>query len=283
MFLYNAVALYPRPGSVMRGDREGLDERELRLLSRIRGYDPVRLARLVEEHVTRGDERKYFRFRWSRFYGGSAVGDVVGCNLRCVFCWTGRARDDLRLGFFVSSREAARRLISLSRGRGRVVRLSAGEPTIGWHHLLGLLERLRGSGRLFVLETNGVLIGHEASRAAELAEYGDLVHVRLSLKACSPRWFKLLTGASERGFELQLAAAEALAKSGVSFHVSVFAAFGTRECWSRLLSELSARVGPGIVENIEVEPLVLYPPARRRLRILGLRPTNPSLVYEPGR
>jgi len=251
------------------------------LAERIRGFDPIHVSALLEEKVQRGEERKYFRFRYSRFYGGSAVGDVVGCNLRCAFCWTGRARDDLRVGFWVSPSDAASRLLRLA--RGSPVRLSAGEPTLGWRHLIRLLDELykRDADMLFILETNGVLLGAYPERATLLARHPLRPFVRVSLKACSPQWFKVLTGAKEYGLELQLRAVEALYRSGARLRVAVFAAFGSRQCWAKLLQELAERTGPEVVSDIEVEPLVLYPTTVRRLRVLGLEPTNPELVFTP--
>lgn len=267
----------------------GVEERVRELASRMRGYDPVEVSLRLERLVERGDRRRYFRFRGSRFYGGSAVGDVVLCNLRCAFCWTGRPRDDPRLGFYVSPREAAEKLLSIARREGyRVLRLSAGEPTLGRRHLLRLLSELSRRMKppeLFVLETNGLMLAIDETLVEGLEEYRGIVHVRLSVKACSPEWFKVLTGASEKGLELQLRAIELLEDHGLSYHVSVFAAFGSEECWSRLLEQLASRVGPKVLETIEVEPLVLYPTAQRRLRILerlGVKP-RPALVYKPTR
>jgi uncharacterized Fe-S cluster-containing radical SAM superfamily protein len=50
-------------------------------------YDPLELARQTTEIVCRGKERKYYRFRPARFYGGIATADCLGCNLRCAFYW----------------------------------------------------------------------------------------------------------------------------------------------------------------------------------------------------
>jgi len=253
------------------------------LAQHIRGFDPVRVSEHLERFVEKGGLRKYFRFRFSRFYGGSAVGDVVGCNLRCAFCWTGRPRDDLRAGFWVSPEEAARRLLGLSRGAAPL-RLSAGEPTLGWRHLVGLLDSLYeqgGRGALFILETNGVLIGAYPDRAKLLASHPLKPVVRVSVKACSPEWFKVLTGANEYGLVLQVKAIEELYRQGARLRVAVFAAFGEKTCWASFLEELAAKTSEEIVRNVEVEPLVLYPTALRRLKAIGIEPTNRELVFWP--
>jgi len=54
------------------------------------GYDPIVRASRVSELVCRSEggveSRLYYRFRADRWYGGIATGDVIGCNLSCVFC-----------------------------------------------------------------------------------------------------------------------------------------------------------------------------------------------------
>ncbi len=262
-----------------------MDEQARNIASQIRGYDPVELGKRIEKIVQNNGKRKYFRFRGSRFYGGSAVGDVVGCNLRCAFCWTGRARDDLSVGFFVEAEDAAKKLTSIAHTWGyRVLRLSAGEPTIGWQHLLRLLEFLESQPyeRLFILETNGIMLGAYPGRINDLSEF-ERVHVRVSLKACNPEWFKVLTGAEKKSFWLPIRAIEELYSHGVSFHFSIFVAFGSKECWEGLLEEIARRTSSTVVSEVEVEALVLYPSSARRLRVLekyGIKP-NPKYVYRP--
>jgi uncharacterized Fe-S cluster-containing radical SAM superfamily protein len=54
------------------------------------GYDPIVRASRVSELVCRSEggveSRLYYRFRADRWYGGIATGDVICCNLSCVFC-----------------------------------------------------------------------------------------------------------------------------------------------------------------------------------------------------
>ncbi|MCL7390021.1 MAG: molybdenum cofactor biosynthesis protein MoaA, partial [Thaumarchaeota archaeon] len=46
-----------------------------------KGYDPLKLTEYIREKVVRMvdnvEERKYYRFRRDRWYGGIATGDVV--------------------------------------------------------------------------------------------------------------------------------------------------------------------------------------------------------------
>ena len=49
--------------------------------------DPIELSIQVRNQVSKNDKRKYYRFRKTRFYGGCATADCLGCNLRCAYCW----------------------------------------------------------------------------------------------------------------------------------------------------------------------------------------------------
>jgi uncharacterized Fe-S cluster-containing radical SAM superfamily protein len=52
------------------------------------GFDPIQRSEEVARLVCEGDRRRYRRFRPARFFGGIATADCVGCNLRCLFCWS---------------------------------------------------------------------------------------------------------------------------------------------------------------------------------------------------
>lgn len=235
-------------------------------------YDPVKTHLIIERHVTKGLERKYYRFRVDRWYGGIVTADCVGCGLFCKFCWVS---DDVRMnpvkaGMFYRPEEVAQRLISLAKARGiGQMRISGGEPTIGMAHLLRLLDELDGKGYLFILETNGVLIGYDRSYASQISGYRFL-HVRVSLKGCNEEEFSMLTGADPSGFKLQLRALANLLDAGVSCHPSIMTSFSTDESFKRLMKRLE-EIDRRLVDEAEIEELILYPHVVRRLRKYGLR------------
>jgi len=70
-------------------------------------------------------------------------------------------------------------------------------------YLLQLLDRLKGKGYRFILETNGIPIAYDENYAEEISRY-DFVHVRVSLKGCNEGKFFMLKGAKPEGFKLQL-------------------------------------------------------------------------------
>jgi uncharacterized Fe-S cluster-containing radical SAM superfamily protein len=232
------------------------------------GYDPVRRAEEVAAEVCRGPARRYHRFRPARFYGGIATADCVGCNLRCAFCWSWR--QVLRPGAFGAHhdpQEVASRLAGIAQRKGyRQVRISGNEPTLARAHLLEVLERVPPE-LTFLLETNGILLGHDEGYARALARFPNL-HVRVSLKGTCEEEFSRLTGADPGGFALQLRALENLAAAGVEAHPAVMVSFSPAEN-VRLLRRRLARISPDF-EDFEAEELALWGGVEERLRKAGL-------------
>ena len=66
-------------------------------------YDPIELTKKIEKIVSKNNEKKYYRFRPTGFYGGIATADTVGCNIRCKFCWSSNSVwDPKNIGQFYS-------------------------------------------------------------------------------------------------------------------------------------------------------------------------------------
>ncbi len=218
----------------------------------------------MESDVTRGTERKYYRFRTTRFYGGIATADVVGCNLRCRFCWSGSTVWHAEKGDFFTPNEVADRLASMAASHGYdKVRLSGGEPALGRCHLLALLDSLDPS-LLFVLETNGILLGADRAYVQRLSAFPNL-HVRVSLKGAAPEEFSLLTGADSQGFLLQLQALRHLRDASLSFNAALVTG---KDHPTELLHRLAEMGLDSLM--LEEETVKLYPPVKERLRGAGL-------------
>ena len=166
-------------------------------------YDPIVLSKVTEQIVAKDESKKYFRFRPTGFYGGIATADTVGCNIRCKFCWSGNSVwNSKNTGVFYTSEQVASILTNIARNKNyRKVRVSGGEPTIGKNHLIKLLKNI-DSNLLFILETNGILLGEDIKYVEQLAKFNNL-HIRVCIKGCNPQEFSFLTGA-ERGFDYQL-------------------------------------------------------------------------------
>jgi len=237
-------------------------------------YDPVKYAEALKKIVTKDSLRKYYRVaRGGRWYGGIATADCVGCNLKCVFCWSGAPRDHPdKIGKFYSPGYIFTKLDKCaSRKRYRQLRVSGNEPTIGREHLIKLLELVEESGKyLFILETNGILIGYDKSYAKDLSKF-ECVHVRVSIKGCTPQEFSMLTGATPESFEYQLQALKNLLDYGVECHPAVMLSFSTKESLKYLIQRLE-EIDKILVEEFEEEYVFEYPHVMERLRKAGIKP-----------
>ncbi|MFW6120450.1 MAG: radical SAM protein [Petrotogales bacterium] len=227
-------------------------------------YDPIELAKKTEKLVTDGNRKKYYRFRATGFYGGIATADTVGCNLRCKFCWSGNSVWNAKnTGKFYSPEHVADKLHETASRKGyNQIRISGGEPTIGRKHLLAVLENI-STEFLFILETNGILLGIDHTYIQELSAFKNL-HVRVCLKGSNPEEFTWLTGA-KGGFEYQLKTLENLRDENLSFNIALVSIRGNKQ---DLLNRLK-RMNLGRI-MMEEEEIKLYPLVRKRLDREGI-------------
>jgi len=239
-------------------------------------YHPLARHKAVEKFVTRNkgevQERKYWRFRCDRWYGGIVTADAVGCGLICKYCWVSDVVmfKPAVVGEFYSPETVAETLADMAEKRGLTqLRVSGGEPTIGKRHLLQLLGNLENRQLSFILETNGILIGHDIDYANDLAKY-PFIHVRVSLKGCNEKEFTMLTDAKPEGFRLQLKALENLMKAGVECHPAVMASFSQENSLRQFVQRLGS-ISQRLVDNLETEELILYPKVKRKVLQYGLK------------
>lgn len=197
-------------------------------------FNPLKLAQETEKIVTRsgedGLERKYTDFYSVPVYRGIATGYAAGCCLRCFYCWSNWSRDFPEMfGKFYSPRKAAEMLMKAAE-RGitysnhwrklipkiNKLRLSGCEPTIGKEHLISLLQFVNESKYpLFILETNGIILGNDKDYARRLSEFKDKLYVRVSIKAATPESFTQRTGAQGEFYRLPFQALKNLLDNGI--------------------------------------------------------------------
>lgn len=228
--------------------------------------NPLDLAKTTSGIVGENDRRKYYRFRSARFYGGISTADCVGCCLRCIFCWSWRetTRPD-EYGDFYSPEDVARKLIGIAKSkRLNQLRISGNEPTLCREHLIKVIE-LIPKDYLFILETNGILIGSDETYAQELSQFPNL-YVRVSLKGTCEEEFSRLTGAIPEGFQWQLKALENLTRYRVKVHPACMVSFSPPERIQVLKKRLKT-IKPSFTD-FEVEELILYPAIEERLKNL---------------
>ncbi len=155
-------------------------------------------------------------------YGGISTGYTVGCCLRCVYCWVEWSRDfpESHGKFFTPKQAFQNLLFHAEKKRVSKLRISGGEPTIGKDHLLQVLQLVKTTNYLFMLETNGILLGYDQDYARELDQFRKNVHVRVSLKAGTPEGFQKRTGAVGKFYELPYLAIKKLKETNLEYHVA---------------------------------------------------------------
>ncbi|MFQ6107639.1 MAG: radical SAM protein [Thermoplasmata archaeon] len=236
-------------------------------------YDPVELAKRTESIVCRGDERKYTDFYVVGVYGGISTGYIVGCPLRCIFCWVDWSRDfPDRLGDFYSPQEAYENLTLEAKKAGvRKARLSGAEPTLGRRHLLELLELIDSSSvETFILETNGIMFGIDKDFVKRVSSH-EKVYIRVSLKAGTPEGFERKTGARKDAFWIPFQAIENLLDCDARFHVASMSAdprFVSPEERHGLVEHL-AEIDSTLLASLEEEVVDPYDTTLRRPEYAG--------------
>jgi uncharacterized Fe-S cluster-containing radical SAM superfamily protein len=251
-------------------------------------FDPLELAKETELIVTRkgpeGLERKYTDFYSVPVYRGIATGYAVGCCLRCIYCWSNWSRDfPEKFGKFYSPREVALMLFKAAEEgivyskywrklipRINKLRLSGCEPTLGKEHLLAVLRFIKESKYpLFILETNGIILGSDINYVKKLAEFKEKLYVRVSFKAATPEGFTQRTGAIGKYYELPFKALKHLLDEGI--YAKAAAMTDPRimpEEERKLLIQMLDEIDPkaNYVKTLEEETIDAYDTTIKRLK-----------------
>ncbi len=227
-------------------------------------FDPIERAGEVERLVMDKDRRKYYRFRGSRYYGGIATADTVGCCFLCAYCWNYKKNlnPDSCEGEFLSPEEVAGKILKICRKKSfNKVRITGAEPVLGersFQHLLRIIEIVSVENPMVdsILETNGLLLGFMPDFSARLSQFKRLF-VRVSIKGWDEASFERITGAKGEFFFYTILAIKNLLDSGVyawpAFMMEIFGSDGAEKLGKRLKS---AGIRP---EEMEIEYLEPYP------------------------
>jgi uncharacterized Fe-S cluster-containing radical SAM superfamily protein len=237
------------------------------------GYDPIVLTKATEKVVIDGNKRKYARLaRPLRFYGGTTSATEVGCNLRCKFCFSDKpVRRPHSTGRFYTPKQVFNALSKSARKYGhKLISASASEGTLGKQHLFELLELVDKSDFIYVLETNGMTIGHDPEFARQLSRFRNL-HVRVSIKGSTKEEYVRITGAMSSSYDLPYRALEHLMEAGVSCNVCLSISFSSPENIKKAEARL-AEIRPGLLKSLEKEHITLFPKVYQRLKKLNMMP-----------
>ncbi|NHJ01792.1 MAG: radical SAM protein [Candidatus Heimdallarchaeota archaeon] len=233
----------------------------------IESFDNVTLTnktitQICKDDLTNEPLRKYYRFRYSKqFYGGIVTGDIVGCNLRCAYCWSQKTAWYPQKGSWQSVDQVVKILLNLANNNHcEKIRLSGGEPTLCRKHLITIIQQLPDHFS-FILETNGILLTNK-EYIQELETLTNPPYVRISLKA-GQTLYSRITGASLEAYRAQLQTIKILKHSSLQFNVAIIAEFFTSE----EIRKIERLIAP---KRLEREQLIVYPFVRETLRKRGL-------------
>jgi uncharacterized Fe-S cluster-containing radical SAM superfamily protein len=235
-------------------------------------FDPIERAAEVEAVVMKGRRRRYHRFRAAPYYGGIATADALGCDLLCAYCWNYyRNLHPERSGAFHSPESVAGKLLGIARKkRWHLYRMTGSEPVLGDASLdhLAEVQRLISSGDpdgRFILETNGIMLGHRPELTERLEPKG--LAVRVAIKGVDPESFERITGAEGSYLECQIRAVKLLQDLGVETWPALMEDLFTRDQIGLLRKRLAAE---GIAGELELEYLERYPYVMKELKKHGI-------------
>jgi uncharacterized Fe-S cluster-containing radical SAM superfamily protein len=233
-------------------------------------FDPIARAKEIERIVSENSKRKYYRVsRPGRWYGGIASADCCGCNLKCIFCWSDKPRENPdKYGKFCTAEQVSERLVQCARDHNyRLVRISGNEPTITKDHLLKVIRFIDKAKLLFILETNGTLLDEDFVQ--ELAKFRNL-HIRVSLKGTNPDELSMLTGAIPETFERIMDGLTLLKEYQIDCNLAVMLSFSPDKHVALLKTRLND-IAPGILNEFEEEYVILYPHVVAKIKKAGLQ------------
>ena len=249
-----------------------------------KGYNPLTLTAATEKVVVDGARRKYVQLgRPLRFYGGTTSATEVGCNLRCKFCFSDKpVWKPKQTGKFYTPQQVFDGLAKSARKHGhKIISASASEGTIGREHLMQLLDLVEQSEFVYVLETNGIILGNDPEYCQALAKYKRL-HVRVSIKGDSPELYHELTGAISDSYEFPYTALQYLIDAGVSCNACLMSSFSDDDGIKRVQKKLMD-IHPGILKSLEIEKITMFPKVAQRLSENGLKPINAKRIRTKSR
>ena len=242
-------------------------------------FDPIERGLEVEKVVCRDNERKYYRFRFARYYGGIITADTVGCCFLCAYCWNYfKNLNPKKFGEFYSSSKVFEKMMNIYRSKKvKKFRISGAEPILGensFNYLLEILDLFKqefNDDLIFILETNGLFLGYfKEDFIPKLKKYKDFLYVRISIKGYNEEIFEKVTGAKKGYFKYPLIAFNELRKSNIKTWIAVMYDIFGNEGVIELIENawnLGVEISP---QDIEFEFLEKYNFVIKNLKERGL-------------
>ena len=231
-------------------------------------FDPLERAVQTEQMVMQGEKRIYSRFRASRYYGGIATADAVGCSFLCAYCWSyDRNLKPEPEDKWQTPQSVAVKLFNVARSCAyNMYRLSGSEPLLGessFNHVLQVVKTLvrYRPNAIFILETNGLFLGDKPDFVQRLKIPN--LRVRVGLKGIDEKSFETISGANREYYSYPLVALQELEKAGITAWPALMGDF-FRE--SEIMEFQLKLKTDHITAELELENLEAYPPVVENLK-----------------
>ena len=237
--------------------------------------DPVEYGKVIEQKVMKGNERKYYKIKYTKWYGSIISAYTLGCILRCAYCWNYNKNENLsKYGSFKSPREVAKRINKLLEEHNcRFCRVTGGEAILGYRSAEHLVEII-GSVEVeqFLVETNGIILGRCPEILDMFEDVKDKAVFRVSIKGYDYSHFERVTDRPGCWLDCTFNCIRELSRRKFAYWVCVMGEIFQEEGIQKIKSILSSL---GYQGHIEVESLNLnYPGVKERLEKRGFKITK---------
>ncbi|HRR42381.1 MAG TPA: radical SAM protein, partial [Syntrophales bacterium] len=225
----------------------------------------IERAKDIESIVMQGTKRSYYRVRFAERFDCPVTVDSVGCCLSCAFCWNSSRNTEMKPGKFYEPEEIATKAVEIATKENMWrFRVSGCETILGkastdhfCKFMDSILAREGGKNAVFLLETNGIMLGHSKELVHKLSKYKDHLAVRVSIKGEDPQQFEKLSGAKAQNFEYQKLALDYCYELGIPSLPAIMSTFMDLAKVSNYL-----RIHP---DDIDQEKLKFYPSTKKTL------------------
>jgi uncharacterized Fe-S cluster-containing radical SAM superfamily protein len=233
-------------------------------------FNPILRSQEIEKLVMAGDERRYYRFRYAKFYNGIITADASGCNLLCAYCWNYKKNYTIESceDKFYSSDAVAEKIIKLmEKHKTDRYRISGCEAILGSESVKHLAKIIKLVGDGCIVETNGIILGYQPELLQRIPKSA---RIRLTIKADGPKAFELITGARASFFKYQIEAIRALNDSERPYTIALMKQFVDM----LKLGEQIDNAGFELNDNfsVDVEGLLYYPQNIASMKSRGFKP-----------
>lgn len=220
--------------------------------------------------INKDDQRLCHKIRTSKYYGGIATVDVVGCYLDCAFCWVPEFKryselieKNIKNFKFYDPIETSEILIKLAEKNNlKSVRLSGGEPTLNKEHLIKTIELTTKKGLNFILETNGLYL--DQNYIKELHKFRDNIYIYFSIKGINPKSFEIITQCNSELWYYQMKSLKRLVDSEFTIGINFMSDFYDEKLLKGFIQFLNL-INDYLPFAIDIKSTSIFPHVRERL------------------